>query len=173
MQSIGLTQGRYLIEKSPEDDKFFHPGKSAIIKIGRDVVGQFGQVHPSVEKEMKLSNIYVGQIDLDVIANQKIGQTKASPVSIYQQVEKDFAFEVAKNISAGTVIDAVKKGARKLATSVELFDLYTGQELGDNKSIAIRVILEDQTKTLTNDEITEIYNSIITSAASVGAKIRM
>lgn len=173
LQSLGLTQGRYLIERSSADDKFFHPGKSAVIKIGKDIVGQFGQIHPTVEKEMKLSNVYVAQIDLDIIAGQKIGQTKASPISVYQQVEKDFAFEVAKTISAGTVIDAVKKGARKMATSVELFDLYTGSELGENKSIAIRVILEDQNKTLTNEEITEIYNSIVEAAASVGAKIRM
>ena len=74
------------------------------------------------------------------------------------------AFIVDKDIKAEDIINTITKEGGKILTDVKVFDVYTGNNIADNKkSIAFNLTFEDYTKTLTDEEVTKQFNKIITS----------
>jgi phenylalanyl-tRNA synthetase beta chain len=69
------------------------------------------------------------------------------------QVRRDLAVEVAENVSAQAMLDALKKGAPGIVADIALFDVYRGKGIdSDKKSVAFKVLLQDTHKTLTDAE---------------------
>ena len=72
------------------------------------------------------------------------------------------AFVVSKNIQAGEIIDVIKKAGGSLLNSVEVFDVYTDDKIyKDKKSIAFKLNFLDEQRTLTEEEVMEVFNKII------------
>lgn len=138
--------------------KELHPGISASISVNRDIVGIIGKVHPSIIKE----DIYVFEINLDQLLEKKVGKMKYKEISKFPGITKDLAFIVDKNITAGDIGTTIKKVGGRLLKEVRIFDVYTGDKLHNNqKSIAFSLYFEDSTKTLSDEEVMEIFNKII------------
>ena len=86
---------------------------------------------------------------------------KYKEISKFPGISKDIAFVLDKNITSEEVIKTIKKAGGKLLTKIEVFDLYVDSSLGENnKSLAFSLYFEDPNKTLTLDEITEIFDRI-------------
>ncbi len=148
---------RYEFKKGniPEE---FHPGRSAEIILDGDIIGYIGQVHPNINK----NEIYVFELFLDKIIDKKIRPIKFKEISKYPEITKDMAFIFDKNEEASNIIKEIKKQGGKLLTEIDIFDIYTGENVGDNeKSIAFKLKFQDENKTLTDDEVMEIFNKII------------
>ena len=80
----------------------------------------------------------------------------------YPEISKDMAFVVSKNIQAGEIIDVIKKAGGSLLNSVEVFDVYTDDKIyKDKKSIAFKLNFLDEQRTLTEEEVMEVFNKII------------
>ena len=125
--------------------------------------------------DIQKSNI----VGLEIYLDNFIEPKKPSRVSKkqlkkydFQIVERDFAFIVDKNVRAGDLVSVIKK-TNEIIKSVNVFDLYEGENIDeDKKSVAIKVLFEPTDKTLNDKEIDELSDKIILAAKSLGGSLR-
>ena len=163
---VGL-KNRYSFVRSEEEN--LHPGISADIYLDREKVGFLGRIHPIINKD----DIYVLEISLEKI-NVKVKDIKYKLASIYPSIKKDLAFIMPKDMDNETVLKEIKKSGSRLLTNIEVFDIYEGVNVGlNNKSIAYTLTFSDDNKTLTDEEVMEVFNNIISNVESkLGVKLR-
>lgn len=148
----------------------FHPGQVAEINVNADGVGIVGKLHPSETKDP----VYVMEINLDKLLSKKVGKMKYKDVSAYPNVNKDVAFVMDKSKTSKEIETVIKKAGGSLLTNIDVFDVYTGENVGENeKSIAYSLTFNDSKKTLTEEEITPIFEKIIQTVENkCGVKLR-
>ena len=147
----------------------FHPGKSAAISVNNDIVGFIGRVHPTKAKE----EIYVMEINLDKLLSKKVGKMKYKEVSKFPSVKKDLAVVVDKNVTASEIATYIKKAAGSLLIGSEVFDVYTGAGMEENKkSLAYSLEFGASDRTLTDEEINQVLDKIIINLEKQGATLR-
>lgn len=163
---LGL-KNRYSFTLSTEEN--LHPGISADIYLDREKVGFLGRIHPIINKD----DVYVLEISLEKI-NVKVKDIKYKLASIYPSIKKDVAFIVPKDMDNETIMKEIKKSGSRLLTNIEVFDLYTGDNVKkDEKSIAYTLTFEGENKTLTDEEVMEVFNNIISNVESkLNVKLR-
>jgi phenylalanyl-tRNA synthetase beta chain len=160
---------------------YFHPGRSASLRLGPNVLAVFGEIHPKVMKALDLKGPAVGfEIFLDRVpmprSHGKAGGT-ARPLldaSSFQPLARDFAFVVASDVSAEKLIKAAKQADKVLITEVSIFDVFEGGAMGEGKkSIALSVTLQPREKTLTDAEIEGVSAKIIAAVnKATGGELR-
>ena len=156
----------------------WHPGRSARLQLGpKQVVAEFGELHPAVLKALDLDGAYVGfeiRIDNLPAPKSKGGKSKgALSLSPFMALTRDFAFLVAEDTAAGDVVRAVKSADKALIADAQVFDVYRGQGVPDGqKSLAIEVTIQPVDKTLTEPEIEAIGGKIVAAAQKAGAILR-
>ena len=168
MKYLGLNN-RYSFDTN-NLPKEFHPGRSCALLIDREVVGYFGQVHPTDCKK----EVYVFELDLLKIMSHKVRMVKYKEVSKYPAIHKDVAFIVEKKITSKEIMDVLKHVGGRMVTNIDVFDVYTGENVGENeKSIAYSITFEDATKTLTDEEVMKVFNKTIDEVESkLNARVR-
>ncbi len=155
--------GRYTLLKDENIAKEFHPGQSASIIMQGKIIGVIGKLHPSVIKD----DLYVFEINLEKLLINKASKMQFKEISKFPSIKKDLAFIMKKDIEAGSVASVIKKSGGKLLTNIEVFDVYVGENLNDDeKSIAYALTFADQNKTLTEEEVMDIFNKIIDEVTS-------
>ena len=161
--------GRYSINVG-EVPKELHPGVSAVINMQGKDIGIIGRLHPSITKD----EVYVFEINLSKLIQNRTSNIKAKEISKYLGMQKDVSFVVKKNITNKEIMDVIKKSGGRLLANVEVFDVYVGEKLEkDEKSIAYNLKFEDSTKTLTEEEVMNIFNKIISDVENkLNAKVR-
>ena len=163
-----LMPGNKKISVSNDCPSWYHPGRSGSIKINNSVIaGYFGELHPSVANQFKIKNkTNIFELYLDELPNTE-KQTTNKPVlnlSDFQIVTRDFAFVIDKKVKSEEVVTSAFKVDKELIRNVEIFDLFEDDSLGkDKKSIAIKVTLQSNEKTLAENDISEISSKIIES----------
>ncbi len=176
----GYNYDEFFIDS--ETPNYYHPGKSGRLFLNKSKdqpAAFFGEIHPNIIKkiDIKTESLIGFEIFLDnlkiskkTLNNQKIKFN----VSDFQKSERDFAFIVNKNIKAQDMISAISSVNKDLISNIKVFDVYEGQNIPDNqKSIAISVTIQSIEKTLNENDLENINNSIIKAVESkTGAKIR-
>ena len=163
-----LMPGNKKISISSECPSWYHPGRSGSIKINNSVIaGYFGELHPRVASQFKIKNrTNIFELYLDELPNTE-KKTTNKPVlnlSDFQIVTRDFAFVIDKKVKSEEVVTSAFKVDKELIRNVEIFDLFEEDSLGkDKKSIAIKVTLQSNEKTLAENDISEISSKIIES----------
>lgn len=159
----------------PSTQSYLHPGISADIICEDVVVGHFGQVHPTVAKNFDISakTVY-GELNTGILSEVKEKRYVVKPVPKYPVVERDLAVVVDEKITTGELLDAIKSACGKLLFGVKLFDIYRSETLGkDKKSMAFNIKLSDETKTLTDEEVSKCINKVLKSLTfRFGATLR-
>jgi phenylalanyl-tRNA synthetase beta chain len=149
--------------------KELHPGQSALISVNNDIVGIIGKIHPQKVKE----NVYVFEINLEKLLAKKVGKMKYKEISKYPSIKKDLAIITNKEIEAQEIATLIKKSAGSLLLNTEVFDVYTGKGIEENKkSIAYSLEFGANDRTLTDEEINNILEKIIANLTKNGAEIR-
>ena len=152
---LGL-KNRYQLQVAELDS--MHPGISAEITLDREPIGFIGRVHPSIAKD----DIYVLEISMTKLVNKKIKPIKFKEISKYPSIVKDLAFIINKDVTSGEIVDTIKKTGGKLLNNIEVFDVYTGENVKeDEKSIAYSLTFSDPTRTLNDEEVMQVFNRII------------
>jgi len=144
----------------------FHPGKSSSLRIGKNIIANFGELNPLLLKSFDISNIVVAfEIFTETLSqfqSKKSSTKSAFDNNPFQNVERDFAFLLPKSIKAYDIVNKIKKIDKKIINKVSIFDVYEGAKIdNESKSIAIRVQLQPLEKTFSDDEIENISNQII------------
>jgi len=161
--------GRYTINVGNVPSEL-HPGVSAVINMQGKDIGIIGRLHPNITKE----EVYVFEINLDKLLQNRTSNIKAKEISKYLGMQKDVAFVVNKDVTNKEIMDVIKKSGGRLLTNIEIFDIYEGDKISSSeKSIAYNLKFEDSTKTLTEEEVMNVFNKIITDVESkLNARVR-
>ncbi|PIT70256.1 phenylalanine--tRNA ligase subunit beta [Bartonella tribocorum] len=177
LEACDIDVGKIQIEVGAPD--WYHPGRSGVIKLGSKIIlGFFGVLHPATLEKLDISGPLCGfEIFLDQIPEPKKKATKnRSPLKLspFQMVRRDFAFIVDKTIASSLIVRAAQGADKKLIHSVQVFDLFEDQSLGeDKKSVAIEIVIQPIERTLTDKDLEEIAAKVIENVTKMtGAYLR-
>ena len=165
---------RYEIEKETANASY-HPGRCANIKVGIDTVATIGEVHPEVLGNYKIEKrAYLAEVNITKLVKYSKSNKKYQEVPKFPAVERDIAIIVDESVEVGQIEKIITKKAKKLLESIKLFDIYRSEKLGENKkSVAYSLIFRDKKKTLSDEEINSVMESIISELEStLGAELR-
>ncbi|WP_375003413.1 phenylalanine--tRNA ligase subunit beta [Aeromicrobium sp. CTD01-1L150] len=163
----------------------FHPGRCAAFWLhgpagdggpgatGSRVIGHAGELHPDVVRAHGLPERAVaGEIDLDVLLAAAPEVGPKPDFSAYPVVKEDLALVVADDVPAARVQQALEQ-ANALVESVRLFDVYTGEQVGQNRrSLAFSLRLRARDRTLSETEISAARADLVAAAEAAGATLR-
>ncbi len=138
-----------------------HPGQSAAIELDGKEIGFIGTIHPLIAQKLGLNGkAVVFEILWDAIANRRVVQAKE--ISKFPANRRDLALVVSDNVPAGDIIDACKQAGGEKLTQVNLFDVYQGIGVASgHKSLAISLTIQDNEKTLEDDEINAVISAVL------------
>ena len=136
----------------------WHPGRCAALVLAADeetVVGYAGELHPQVLEALELP-ARTCAMELDVTALPLDEKFPAPVLSSFPALHQDIALVVDEDTPAEAVRRVVEEGAGELLESVELFDVFRGEQLGEGKkSLAFQLLFRADDRTLTDEEANE------------------
>lgn len=151
----------------------WHPGRCAEVLVGDTPVGYAGQLHPAVIERAGLPKGTCA-LELNLDAMPIAAPLLAPRVSPFPAVFQDVSLVVAADVPAQAVADAVREGAGELLEDLQLFDVFTGPQIGeDRKSLTFALRFRAPDRTLTEDDATVARDAAVRRAAeAVGAQLR-
>lgn len=158
----------------------FHPGRQArIILADKDKacdIGYLGELAPAFSEELgSKRRLYIAQLDFQKMREAAWGARRYRTLDRYPAVKRDLAVIIPKKILESQVRSAILAGGGKLVESVELFDVYEGEQIPPGtKSLAYAIVFRSPERTLTEAEIDALQKDIEAALESgFGGKIRM
>ncbi|SFQ57180.1 phenylalanine--tRNA ligase subunit beta [Amycolatopsis rubida] len=151
----------------------WHPGRCAQLRVGDWPVGHAGELHPKVVEALGLPPRTVAmELDLDAIP---LPDSRPAPsISAYPPVLLDVALVAGTDVPSADLADVLREGAGELLEEITLFDVYTGEQLGEGKrSLAYKLRFRAVDRTLTVDEATKARDAAVAAAGErFGATLR-
>jgi phenylalanyl-tRNA synthetase beta chain len=147
----------------PANVPHLHPGKSAELVIGEDVVGLFGEMHPRVAESFGLGGrpVLAGEFDLEAIRAKVPERHRAAPVPRFPAALRDVAVVVEESTPAERVAAEIRAGGGDLLHCVRLFDVYRGDNIPPGtKSLAYALTYQAEDRTLTDKEVDKAHEKI-------------
>lgn len=131
---------------------WLHPGRAATLLRGDVVVGYYGSLHPQLLKQLDLDvDVYVFEFDLEPLTRRHLPEARA--LSKFPSVRRDIAVVLPEEVAYADVEACLRDSVGESLAQVFLFDRYVGANLpGGMKSIAIGLILQDVSRTLTDQD---------------------
>ena len=153
---------RYDIVRETENESY-HTGRCANIKVGIDVIATIGEVHPEVLDNYGIEKrAYLAEVNLSKVTKYSKVNKKYVEVPKFPAVERDIAIIVDEKVEVGQIEKIITKKAKKLLEKMKLFDIYRNEKLGENKkSVAYSLIFRDKNRTLSDEEINGVMETII------------
>jgi phenylalanyl-tRNA synthetase beta chain len=154
------------------ENSALHPGQTAQISYCGEAIGWIGMLHPALQGKLNLPTVFLFEIALKSIEQ---GQIPAfEPLSKYPSIRRDLALLVDKTVTYQQVLAVAKQAAPKIVRDIQLFDVYTGENIGSAaKSLALSLILQESSHTLTDQEVEEATAKVIQALTSeLDAKLR-
>jgi len=150
-----------------------HDGQTAEVLLDDTVIGVMGRMHPTAANALDLPrHTYVAELNLDAITQRSVPQYQE--ISRYPETRRDIAVVVDQGVAATEVLALARSAAGPSVSDALIFDLYEGEGVAENeKSLAIGLTFRDQSRTLTDEEISESLTQVIVSLQEkLGAKLR-
>ena len=150
---LGIGTARYGYFPWSKGGEEFHPYQTAEIKMGKQLVGYFGALHPKALKAYGLRNAIGLELDLDALLSLKVSPVKAAIPPRFPSVTRDLALLVPSNVNYEDLRREILR-SDALIVGVSLFDLYVGEGVGENEvSMAVSLTLLSPEKTLSEAEV--------------------
>ena len=150
----------------------WHPGRSATLGLGKQLLAAFGELHPRVARELDLpAGAVAAELYLDAIPAPRSSE-RARPAftpPALQAVTRDFAFIVPPDLAADALVRAIRGADKAAIAEARLFDRYAGEQ---GLSLAVEVTLQPGEKSFTEVEIAELSKRIVAAAEKLGATLR-
>lgn len=157
----------------------WHPGRCAelavVIDGAEQVIGHAGELHPRVVKALALpARTCAMELDLDRLEEASTGIPQGPKISTFPVATQDVALVVDGGVPAADVEKVLREGAGELLESIRLFDVFTGEQIGEGKkSLAYALRFRAADRTLTVDEASAARDAAVALAAErTGAVLR-
>jgi phenylalanyl-tRNA synthetase beta chain len=145
----------------PAYDLAMHPGQCVAVYLHDKQVGKIGAIHPSLQQTLALAyTAFMFELDYDSVANGKVASFQM--FAKFPSVRRDLAIVVAENITSDKLEQAIRKQAGEALTDLVLFDVYQGKGVPEkHKSMGYGITLQLLDRTLTDNEVNEIFTNLI------------
>lgn len=153
----------------------WHPGRTAEVWLGDERLGIVGELHPKVIKAWDIRGaVCAAELRLEPIFALGIQIVDAVAPARFPAMERDLAFVVQKSVNHDTLLDAIYAAAGPLLRTVSLFDVYHGEQVGENeKSLGFKLRFQSATETLTDAVVDAQVEAIVAASfEACGAYLR-
>jgi phenylalanyl-tRNA synthetase beta chain len=169
--ALGGAGEEFLFE--PAAPGYLHPGRAAhIFRDGADI-GYLGELHPRLVRVLGLTYApLLFEVDYSGAFRSNLAQFRE--VSRFPHIRRDISFTVPVDVAFATLSERVSVAAGSLLKQLSAFDVYQGKgvEIG-RKSIALGLILQDLSRTLTDDDADRVVQAVMQDLSSnLDARIR-
>ncbi len=149
------------------DEPTFHPGRCAVMSKGESKLAVFGQIHPAVADNYNFNvPVYVCELDMEALYAARRLMMDYKPLPKYPALERDFSFVCDEDTPAGIIAREIREIGGKTVESAELFDIYRGPQVGENKkSVSYAVQLRADDHTMTDEEADATVKKILAGLA--------
>jgi len=172
LESLAALSGARL-DYRPSQAAWGHPGRSADVFRGDVLVGWIGQLHPHLLRALDLDHEVIAfEVDLAPLRERAVPRAKA--LSKFPSVRRDLAFVVPEQVSWQALADTVRDAAGATLRDLQLFDRYVGKGVESGfKSLAMGLILQEDSRTLTDREVDTVVAAVTAALESThAARIR-
>ncbi|MCK5412761.1 MAG: phenylalanine--tRNA ligase subunit beta [Candidatus Pacebacteria bacterium] len=172
LEKIGINRLSY--GKIENSESFWHKGRSAKILSKKKVIGKIGEIHPIVLNNFDLSSrVVYFEIYIEELVNFYGEIKKYQKINKFPEVELDLSVVFDESVQWGEIKKAINSASNNLIQGVEPFDIYRGENLGENKkSIAFRISYQAEDRTLTDEEVKVVQDKIIDKLEKLGGEVR-
>ena len=149
--------------KANEEFFAFHAGRCADIYFNGEKIGVIGEISYEVREEYNINKgAIILEINLSNIAEERIIDKKYKQIPKFPAIERDYSFVADRNVESELIEEIMKKNAGEILAKIELFDIYTGKGIADDKkSISYRVWYRKADRTLKEEDIKGVEESIL------------
>lgn len=174
---MGITDDWYdSFEPTSEQTsgKVWTEGRSAEIKVRDQELGFLGFLHPMVLKKMGVKGRVVGfTLDFERLQKFASGEVEYEPVSPFPKATRDLAVLVPGGVKVVEVLNVINRAGGEVVRDVDLFDIYSGEELPrGKKNLAFHIVYQAENRTLESGEINKIHQEIVDSLEEEGWEVR-
>jgi phenylalanyl-tRNA synthetase beta chain len=152
---------------------FLHPGRAAAVLAGSETLGFLGEVHPLVAGAWDLGRTAAFAIDLGKVAAASPPVVAFQSFAAVPSLHRDLAVTLPESVSAEEALARVRDAAGKTLEEVGVFDVYTGEQVGEGRrSLALSLSFRASEKTLTDEDIAPARERIVRALAELGGELR-
>lgn len=173
---------KFVLNQLYNDDvpQSWHPGRCSQVGLLDEqnqfvALGVVGELHPHVSEALDLPD-HAAAFELDLtalFAHMQLRPVQARPISTFPPVKQDFAFTAPVALKAETLQRAIENAAGDLLESIELFDVYEGEQLGEGlRSLAYSVTFRASDRTLSGEEMEQVRQDIMNATLVLQATLR-
>lgn len=168
---IGLAGVKFTRHTDPS----FHPGRTAAIMVGDQLLGVLGELHPNVLENYDLPHRAVAcKIDLADLMAMELQLPRYQSLPKFPAVDRDLAVVVKQDLATQDMLENIKKAGGKILKTVKVFDVYQGSQVPDGyKSQAFSLQFQAADRTLTDEEVSKQTERIFKALQyKLGAELR-
>jgi phenylalanyl-tRNA synthetase beta chain len=164
--------GEYTAEES---DAAYHPGRCAAVTVKGERIAVLGEIHPEVLENYGIGmDAFAAEIDFEKLFELIDSNRRYAPLPKFPALERDLSLVCNEEITAGSIEKCIASAGGSSVSSVKLFDIYRGPQIGEGKkSVSFAVTLRASDRTLTDDEADGIIAKVMKKlSSSLGAELR-
>ncbi|RLA43719.1 MAG: phenylalanine--tRNA ligase subunit beta [Gammaproteobacteria bacterium] len=150
-----------------EDHPVLQPGQSLVITDNAlNTIGYIGKLHPNIEKYLGLKqSVFIFELELDAIHTGQLPEFVE--IARFPSVKRDIAVFVDEQVSYEELHNIVMRNSGDHLTDLKVFDVYEGKHVESNrKSIALSLTFQDNSRTLTDEEVKSSMDVVIAALES-------
>ncbi|AGB41972.1 phenylalanyl-tRNA synthetase, beta subunit [Halobacteroides halobius DSM 5150] len=162
LEDYFINLGIENLKLSADEVTYLHPGRTAEIKVANQRIGYIGEVHPDVQENYNLdTRVTIFELDFNAIVKLTDSQRAYSQLPKYPALKRDIALVVKEGITHQEIEDLIEQVGGAIIESVELFDLYQGEQIPNGyKSLAYSLSYRVTDRTLTDKEVNKVQEQI-------------
>lgn len=171
LRSLGI-EGCEFTAKT--DHPTFHPGRCAVIRIGETVLGEMGEIHPSVLENYTIeTRAYVACLDMETLLRSVAPEKGYRPLPKFPASTRDLALICDEELPVAELEQAITSAVGNVLEEISLFDVYRGAQVETGKkSVAYNLVLRTPDRTLTDEEADAAVKRALKALKAIGAEIR-
>jgi len=160
---------------SCNDNPSYHPGRCAEILFNSEKIGVFGQIHPLVAEEYGIKTaVFAAEINLDKVFSLRGAAPVYKELPKYPAVTRDLALICGADAESASIESKIRLAAGSLLENIELFDVYTGNQLAaGKKSLAYSLAFRSPNQTLNDEIIDGTIKTILETLGETGVTLRV
>jgi len=165
----GLASVEFVADSHPA----LHPGQTAKIIKNNQQIGWIGALHPQIQKTLDIDpSVYVFEIDQKLALEADV--PLFSVLSKFPEVRRDIAILIDEKTPVEAIFTTIREVSSEFLQEILLFDVYTGKGVDNGlKSVALGLILQGFSRTLTDEDIEkEMQNIVASLIKDFGATLR-
>ncbi|MFP6597463.1 MAG: phenylalanine--tRNA ligase subunit beta, partial [Candidatus Hydrogenedentota bacterium] len=163
VEEVAALLGDTEIVLKSADQPTYAVGECASIHAKGNHIGYMGRIHKSVADKFDIDqDIYIAEIQVRSLLKKKRSHAKFKQVTEHPASLRDIAVVVDESIPAGEIRSSAAKAGGKLLQNVEIFDIFTGEQVGEGKkSIALNLTFQSHERTLTDKDTDKAWKKIV------------